>query len=127
MEGVGHPCPRARPRPPCTPTCAEAEPSCSLVSLGNRAEAKIILGGAGGGSETWPEELCTQGPLPSHPVLRGQRMVMTAWWHTSSWGCERGCAGGSLAVVGGFGEGILVMEHRRWVLPCCSQMTKMGR
>lgn len=40
--------PRARPRPPCAPTCAEAEPSCSLVSLGNRVEAKIVQGGAGG-------------------------------------------------------------------------------
>lgn len=47
--------PRAHPRLPCTPTCAEAEPSCSLVSLGNQAEAKITQGDTGGGSETWPE------------------------------------------------------------------------
>lgn len=48
--------------PPCTPTCAEAEPSCSLVSIGNQAEAKILLGGAGGALKRGPKSSAPREP-----------------------------------------------------------------
>lgn len=47
MSPVRSHVPKCTPTPLCTPTCAEAELSWGLVSIGSGAEPRIVLGGAG--------------------------------------------------------------------------------
>lgn len=103
--------------PPCTPTCAEAEPSSRLVSLGNRAEAKQLCEVLEG-PETWPEELCTQRAPRSQPVPQGHEVAAVPRCRLRGWGCE-----GEAARLrrGGWG-GDLGEEMKLWDRPCYLQM-----
>lgn len=103
--------------PPCTPTCAEAEPSSRLVSLGNRAEAKQLCEVLEG-PETWPEELCTQRAPRSQLVPQGHEVAAVPRSRLRGWGCEGEAARLRRGGWGGdFGE-----ERKLWDRPCYLQM-----